>query len=265
MRAYTLLAALASATLTTAQTPLPPMPALANTTAVPLHFGWVIFPHLTPLDMFGPMEMLIGLSIYYGNVTGKMKMSILGAEYTPSSCSPPNSQFGMDLSPTITFDEYRELEMNGFTEGKGAEKGPIDVLLVPGGGGTRGNVSREIDFVKGVYPSLDYIISVCTGSSILARAGVLDNKKATTNKRAWTWSTQFGTNVTYQAARWVKDGNTYTTSGVSAGGDGVLGFISDVYGEGVAQYVSDSSEWTRWHNASDDPFAARWGVVPKSG
>jgi transcriptional regulator GlxA family with amidase domain len=261
MRATNLIAALATATFTNAQKPLPPMPPLANTTAVPLHFGWVIFPNLTPLDMFAPMEMLIGLSIYYGNVTGKMQMTILGAEHTPSSCGPPNSQFGMGLSPTITFDEYRELEKTGFKEGKGAEKGPIDVLIVPGGGGTRGNVTREIAFVKDVYPSLDYIMSVCTGSSILARAGVLDNKRATTNKRAWAWSTQFGTNVTYQTGRWVKDGNTYSTSGVSAGGDGTLGFISDVYGEGVAQYVADSAEWTRWKNASDDPFAERWGVV----
>jgi transcriptional regulator GlxA family with amidase domain len=261
MRAYNLLAALAAATVTNSQKPLPPMPPLANTTAVPLHFGFVIFPNLTPLDIFAPMEMLIGLSLAYGNVTGKMQMSILGADNTPISCSPPNSVFGMPLSPTITFDEYRELEKTGFKEGKGSEKGPIDVLIVPGGGGTRGNVTREIEFVKGVYPSLEYIISVCTGSSILARAAVLDNKHATTNKKAWVWSTQFGTNVTYQAARWVKDGNTYSTSGVSAGGDGTLGFISDVYGEGPAQWVADSAEWTRWHNASDDPFAERWGVV----
>jgi len=263
MRATHLLAALAAAPLITAQTPLPPMPKLANTTAVPLHFGWVIFPNLTPLDMFAPMELLIGLSMYYGNATGKMQMSILGAEKTPISVGPPNSQFGMPVSPTITFDEYRKLAKTGFKKGKGVEKGAIDVLLVPGGGGTRGDMSREIEFVKEVYPSLEYIISVCTGSTILARAGILDNKHATTNKRAWAWATTFGTNTTYQLGRWVKDGNTYSTSGVSAGGDGTLGFISDVYGEGVAQYVSDSAEWTRWTNASSDPFAERWGVVAK--
>jgi hypothetical protein len=55
----------------------------------------------------------------------------------------------------------------------------------------------------------------------------------------------------------------YSTSGVSAGSDGTLGFISDTYSEGVAQYVSDSAEWTRRKNASDDLFAERWGVVAK--
>ncbi|PVH90742.1 class I glutamine amidotransferase-like protein [Periconia macrospinosa] len=261
MRAKDFIAVLAVAAFANAQKPLPPMPPLANKTAVPLHFGFVIFPSLTPLDMFGPMEFLIGLSIHYGNVTGKMHMSILGAENTPSTCAPPNSQFGMGLSPTITFDEYRALEAGKFSYGKGAEKGPLDVIIVPGGGGTRGNVSREIAFVKEIYPSLKYIISVCTGSTILARAGVLDNKRATTNKRAWPWATTFGNNVTYQTGRWVKDGNTYSTSGVSAGGDGTLGFFADVYGEEVSQYVADSAEWTRWTNASYDPFAERWGVV----
>jgi transcriptional regulator GlxA family with amidase domain len=263
MLAYKFFTVLAAAVTVHAQMPLPPMPPLTNTTTVPVHFGFVVFPSLTPLDMFGPMEILIGLSIYYGNVTGKMHMSILGAENIPSTCAPPNSQFGMGLSPTVTFDEYRELARNNFTIGKHAEKGPLDVLIVPGGGGTRGNVSREIAFVKEVYPSLEYVMSVCTGSTILARAGVLDNKRATTNKKAWAWATTFGTNVTYQTGRWVKDGNTYTTSGVSAGADGTLGFIADVYGSAAAQYVADSSEWTRVTNASYDPFAERWGVVTK--
>jgi transcriptional regulator GlxA family with amidase domain len=262
MLAYRFLTVLAAAVVADAQTPITSLPPLTNKTAVPVHFGFVVFPSLTPLDMFGPMEILIGLSIYYGNATGKMHMSILGAETTPSTCAPPNSQFGMGLSPTVTFDEYRELVQSNFTSGKNAEKGPLDVLIVPGGGGTRGNVSREIAFVKEVYPSLEYIMSVCTGSTILARAGILDNKRATTNKRAWAWATTFGTNVTYQTGRWVKDGNTYTTSGVSAGGDGTLGFIADVYGEAPAQYVADSAEWTRT-NASHDPFAERWGVITK--
>jgi hypothetical protein len=135
MLAYKSLTVLAAATIAHAQLPLPPMPPLTNTTTVPVHFGFVVFPSLTPLDMFGPMEILIGLSIYYGNVTGKMHMSILGAENTPSTCAPPNSQFGMGLSPTVTFDEYRELARNDFTIGKHAEKGPLDVLIVPGGGG----------------------------------------------------------------------------------------------------------------------------------
>jgi putative intracellular protease/amidase len=231
MRAFTLLAGLTAATLARGQTPVSPKPPLANTTAVPLHFGFVIFPSLTPLDMFGPMDSLIGLSLFYGNETGKMHMSILAAENTPSTCAPPNSQFGMGLSPTLTFDDYRALVAGNFSSGKSAEKGPIDVLIVPGGGGTRANLTREIAFVKEVYPELKTIISVCTGSTILARAGILDNKRATTNKRAWTWATSLGTNVTYQTGRWVKDGNVYTTSGVSAGVDGTLGFISDTYGD----------------------------------
>jgi transcriptional regulator GlxA family with amidase domain len=139
------------------------------------------------------------------------------------------------------------------------------VLLVPGGGGTRGNVSAEVAFVKAVYPSLKYLISVCTGSTIIARAGVLDNKKATTNKKAWTWASSFGKNVTYvPAARWVRDGNIYTGSGVSAAVDTAYAFVTDVYGDKVSQWIADASEYTRWKDAHYDPFAERWGLVNKT-
>ncbi|KAF2877604.1 class I glutamine amidotransferase-like protein, partial [Massariosphaeria phaeospora] len=238
-------------------------PPLTNTTVLPRHFGIVIFPHLTPLDMFGPMEALIGLTLAYGNHTGKMHMSILGADDAPTWASPPNAyaQFGMPLHPTITFDAYRGLAASNFAGGaKGAEKGPIDVLLVPGGGGTRGNMTREIAFVKEMYPAVQYMMSVCTGSTILARAGVLDNKRATTNKRAWDWATTFGKNVTYTTGRWVQDGNTWSSSGVSAGTDAMVAFIAHLYGEAPAQWVADNAEITRWTDASRDPFAERWGV-----
>lgn len=136
------------------------------------------------------------------------------------------------------------------------------MLIIPGGGGARGDVTREVAFVKEVYPSLKYIISVCTGSTILARAGVLDGKRATTNKKAWTWATSFGNTTTYEPmARWVVDGNVYTGSGVSAAVDTAYAFVADVYGEEAAQYTADASEYTRWTNASYDPFAERWGVV----
>jgi putative intracellular protease/amidase len=240
-------------------------PLLQNTTAVPRHFAFLVAPSITPIDMFGPMDVLTAISMYYQNNTGKMHMSVLTATDKLSTTVAPTAgnEFGTDLTHSITIDEYRKIAANNFsTPGcKNSEKGPIDVLLVPGGGGTRGNVSAEIAFVKELYPSLKYIISVCTGSTIPARAGVFDNKHATTNKKAWAWASQFGKNVTYRAeARWVKDGNVYSSSGVSAGTDATYAFVADVYGEEVSHWIADASEYTRWSNASFDPFAARWGA-----
>lgn len=61
-------------------------------------------------------------------------------------------------------------------------------------------------------------------------------------------------------ARWVVDGNIYTTSGVSAGIDGTFAFMEDIYGADVTQDVSDILEYQRWLNASYDPFADLYGL-----
>jgi putative intracellular protease/amidase len=240
-------------------------PNLANTSAVPTHYGILLTPSITPLDMFGPMDVFQGLAMAFLNVTGPMHLSIISVNSTPSTTNPPMAgiDFGMALPPSVTTGEYLAAAANNFTSmDKSKIPGPLDVLLVPGGGGTRKDVSHEIDFVRTVYPSLKHLISVCTGSTILARAGVFDGRKATTNKKAWAWATSFGNNVTYVPhARWVQDGNVWSSSGVSAGIDVSYAFLASVYGENVSQWVADVSEYTRWTNASYDPFADRWGPL----
>lgn len=103
-----------------------------------------------------------------------------------------------------------------------ADAPPLDILLIPGGGGSRYlsaiNDTAIEDFARERYPSLKYLLSVCTGSAFLAKAGLLDGRKATTNKAAWSFPTEFGNNVTWvPTARWVVDGNVWSSSGVSAG------------------------------------------------
>lgn len=61
-------------------------------------------------------------------------------------------------------------------------------------------------------------------------------------------------------ARWVQDGKYFTSSGISAGIDVAYAFLEHVYGKGADDYVALSSEYRRWGNASDDPFAAIWGT-----
>ncbi|KAF1952067.1 DJ-1/PfpI family protein, partial [Byssothecium circinans] len=238
----------------------------------PLHYGVLLLPSVTPIDVFGPVDVFTALAMTFTNQTGKLEFSVLSVNSTPATTNPPlkGLDFGFPLLPTITFDQYRQLKAHNFTADEHDKhynktviknKGPLDVLIVPGGGGARAEISKEIAFVKEIYPDLKYIISVCTGSTVLARAGVLDGKRATTNKKAWAWATSFGKNVKYQPkARWVSDGNVWTGSGVSAATDTAYAFVADIYGEDVAQYVADVSEYTRWTNASLDPFAERWGV-----
>jgi transcriptional regulator GlxA family with amidase domain len=142
-----------------------------------------------------------------------------------------------------------------------ADAGEIEVLIVPGGGGTRNNMTEEIAFIKALYPKVKYIISICTGSTLTARAGILDGKKATTNKRSWAWAVTTGPKVTWvPTARWVEDGNIFSSSGVSAGIDVAYAFISRVYGEEVANYLALSAEYNRETDPHHDPFGATWDV-----
>jgi putative intracellular protease/amidase len=99
---------------------------------------------------------------------------------------------------------------------------PIDLLMVPGGIGNReiylGNDTWIEDFIAKQYNKTDFVASVCTGAKSLAKAGVLDGKRATTNKRSWDELTHYGKNVTWvPTARYVHDGKVWTSSGVAAG------------------------------------------------
>ncbi|CAB4385362.1 ThiJ/PfpI domain-containing protein [Rhizophagus irregularis] len=134
----------------------------------------------------------------------------------------------------------------------------FDILFIPGGVGTRDELENSVflDFIKQRVPKVKYVLTVCTGSGLLAKTGLLDGKKATTNKLVWNWMTSFGPNVEWvRKARWVVDGKFYTSSGVSAGMDMVLGFISDIYGKEEADKVALEAEY-QWHDDPHwDPFA----------
>jgi transcriptional regulator GlxA family with amidase domain len=137
------------------------------------------------------------------------------------------------------------------------------VLIIPGGLGTRSPyLNSTIDFVRETYPNLQYLITICTGAGIAARAGVLDGRRATTNKAAWNATVVLGPNVKWvKEARWVVDRNIWTTSGISAGIDGTLAFIDKVYGKEEATRISNLMEYTRETKSHNDPFAEVWGVV----
>ncbi len=84
---------------------------------------------------------------------------------------------------------------------------------------------------------------MCNGAGLAARAGVLDGKRATTNKSVWARTIALGPKVKWVAeARWVTDGNVWTSSGVSAGIDVTIAFISAVYGEVNATNIANGME-----------------------
>jgi putative intracellular protease/amidase len=236
----------------------------------PVHYGILLFPGFQALDVFGPLDVFNSLAMLYDF---PMKLTNLAATagsvptHHPSirslipAASHPETRFSESLGIDRTLEEQLAIQEAAAASGE-RNADVIDVLIVPGGVGVRADVTAEIDFVRRMYPSLKAVLSICTGATVLARAGILDGRRATTNKRAYKWATGTGPNVKWAAkARWVVDGNIVTSSGISAGIDASYAFVSINYGEKIAQDLADSAEYVRWLDSEYDPFSKRWGLT----
>ncbi|HEY7653625.1 MAG TPA: DJ-1/PfpI family protein [Methylomirabilota bacterium] len=139
-----------------------------------------------------------------------------------------------------------------------AEAPAYDILLVPGGFGTRQAVNNAPLLLALTAASRRATVTttVCTGSALLARTGLMDGRPATSNKVAWDWVVQQGPRVRWQRkARWVDDGDLITSSGVSAGIDMALSVVARLHGLEIARQAARFMEYV-WHeDAGDDPFA----------
>lgn len=205
---------------------------------VPLRYGVLVFDGYEPLDAHGPLEFFQSLSYWY-----PLTLSVIAADLEPKSTKP--SGFGTKILPTHTY--------------KSAP--PLDVLLVPGGLGTKTLIedAATLEFIRDIYPGLKYILTVCSGSTLLAKAGILDGRRATSNKAVWAEMVASGPKVNWVAeARWVVDENIWTSSGVTAGMDLAVQFIKTVYSEAIATIIANVIEYTPNTDPSLDPFAAVW-------
>lgn len=139
-----------------------------------------------------------------------------------------------------------------------ADAPAYDVLLVPGGFGTRKAVNNTALLLALTAASRAATVTttVCTGSALLARTGLMDNRPATSNKIAWDWVVQQGPRVRWERqARWVDDGDLVTSSGVSAGMDMALSVVARLHGVDMARQAARFMEYV-WHeDPRDDPFA----------
>ena len=139
-----------------------------------------------------------------------------------------------------------------------ADAPPFDILLIPGGFGTRVAVNDTafLDQLAAASRKAAVTATVCTGSALLARTGLLDGRPATSNKIAWDWVVQQGPRVLWKRkARWVDDGNIITSSGVSAGIDMALSLIARLHDRDMAQASARNMEYIWQEDASEDPFA----------
>ena len=198
--------------------------------------GVLLFEDFELLDVFGPLEM-------FGLLPDDFKIVMIAENRLPvRSKAGPVIQVDADFSSEAKYD----------------------IIMVPGGAGTRQQVNNPVllQWLKTATPDCELVLTVCTGSLLLAKTGLLNGIKATTNKVAYQWVSSQFQQVNWQAqARWVEDGRYFTSSGVSAGMDMSLAVIAKLLGEKKAVEIANFAEY-QWHRDSTwDPFAELNGLV----
>ena len=195
----------------------------------PLILGAIFYPGFELLDVYGPLEMFGSIGPDVQIVTIAQKAGAVASTQGPKTLA----QYGFDDCPTL------------------------DLLLLPGGIGTIPELDNELmlNFLRQRSASAQVTMSVCSGSAILAKAGLLDGRRATSNKQFFALATAQSEKVQWvEQARWVEDGNIVTSSGVSAGIDMALAVIARLFGRERAELIAAYTEY-EWHqDAGWDPF-----------
>lgn len=126
-----------------------------------------------------------------------------------------------------------------------ADAPALDVLVVPGGWGTRREVENPamLDFVRGVASGCTWITSVCTGAMVLTAAGLTAGKRVTTHWIALDELRAMGDVEVLEHVRYVRDGKVVTSAGVSAGIDMALWVVGQLYGVEHARVTQYAMEY----------------------
>jgi transcriptional regulator GlxA family with amidase domain len=206
-------------------------------TSRPFSIGAILYPGFEMLDLFGPLEMFSLLG------TDNVQIHMVAEHAGPV---PAAMGAAVGAGPKALADF-------GFQDAP-----PLDMVLVPGGFGTLPELDNPamLDFLRDRAEHAQVVASVCSGSAILAKAGLLDGHRATSNKQLFALAASQSDEVNWvERARWVEDGKFATSSGVSAGMDMSLAIIERLFGSEAASTVATAAEYTRHTDADEDPFA----------
>lgn len=178
-------------------------------------YGLLIFDGAEELDFTGPWEVFTASSMLRDNAD---TASLLAERPGPVRCNK-----GMRVLPDHTLDDHP----------------PLDVLLVPGGNGTRREVSNPVltDWIRTVSARATWTTSVCTGALLLHEAGPARGRRVATHHAFEDTLEARGDITVVRDARYVVDGNLVTSQGVSAGIDMALWLVGRLHGRAHARAV----------------------------
>lgn len=199
---------------------------MTDTTAPtrPLTYGLVLFDDAEELDFVGPWEIFTvsGMVLDGGGPAGDGSPSASRAVTIAESSEPVRCAKGLRVLPDHTIDDHPEL----------------DVVLVPGGMGTRREVDNErlLTWLAGVGATAQWTTSVCTGSLLLVASGLAAGKRVATH---WAFEDTLDERdcTVVRDARWVRDGNVVSSQGVSAGIDMALWLVGEIHSPTHARFV----------------------------
>ncbi|KAF9936553.1 hypothetical protein BGZ75_005098 [Mortierella antarctica] len=208
--------------------PLPKIPKGSGT----LQLGALIYNGMDLLDLMGPMRI-------FGEELTTLDIKI---NFIATTLEPVQSSQQVQVKPHYTI----------------ANAPKMDIVFIPGGIGQTdlSENSASMIRIKSLIEEATWCFTVCTGSGVLAKTGLVDGYNLTTNKSLFEMVIAEGPKVNWiKRARWVQDGKYVSASGVSAGIDAALYIVSELVSVETAEKVSAYIEYT-WHkHANEDPFA----------
>ena len=190
--------------------------------------GILIFPDVEVLDFAGPFEVFSVTRL--NEDRRREEPSPFEVKLIAERNEPIEASGGLRVIPDYDLDNCPRL----------------DILVVPGGWGTRKEImnDRLIDWISAQGEHIDTLTSVCTGSMLLGRAGLLEGLHATTHWRALDWMRESFPSVKVESKMHVvEEGRVLTSAGISAGIDMSLRVVMRYYGESVARATARQMEY----------------------